>query len=145
MLYVAGRTGVKTPDDLRRIPVVMGSWGVETSSYTFPVLLNALAATKFKVVTGYRGAAETELAVERSEVDGRMSSWSQLKSTKAGPLAEGSLVVVTQTGVRRNPELPKIPLVAEMATTEQGRRILEFIDSEIRDWMGCPVHAGGAA
>jgi tripartite-type tricarboxylate transporter receptor subunit TctC len=108
----------------------MGSWGVETSSYTFPVLLNALAGTKFKVVTGYRGSTDVEIAVERNEVDGRMSSWSQLKATKAAPLAERALVVVIQTGVRRNPELPAIPLVAEMATTEQGRRILEFIDSE---------------
>jgi tripartite-type tricarboxylate transporter receptor subunit TctC len=130
VLYVAGRTGVKSTEDLRRTSVVMGSWGIETSSYMFPVLLNALAGTKFRVVTGYRGAPETELAIERNEVDGRLSSWSQLKSTKAAALADGKLVVVLQTGVRRNPELPTIPLVAEMATTEQGRRILEFIDSE---------------
>jgi hypothetical protein len=52
VLQVAGRTGVKTADDLRQIPLVIGSWGVETSSYTMPVLLNALAGTKFKVVTG---------------------------------------------------------------------------------------------
>jgi tripartite-type tricarboxylate transporter receptor subunit TctC len=130
VLYVTGRTGVKTPDDLRRLPVVMGSWGVETSSYTFPILLNALAGTKFKVVTGYRGANDVEIAVERNEVDGRLSSWSSLKAAKAGPLADGSLVVVMQTGVRRNPDLPSIPLIPEMATTEQGRRILQFIDSE---------------
>jgi len=130
VLYVTGRTGVRVSDDLRRLPVIMGSWGVETSSYTFPVLLNALAGTKFKVVTGYRGSSDVEIAVERNEVDGRMSSWSSLKAVKAGPLADGSLVVVIQTGVRRNPDLPSIPLIPEMAKTEQGRRILEFIDSE---------------
>ena len=29
-----------------------------------------------------------------------------------------------------------------MATNEQGRRILEFIDSEFRDWLGGPCHRG---
>jgi tripartite-type tricarboxylate transporter receptor subunit TctC len=130
VLQVAGRTGVKTADDLRRIPLVIGSWGVETSSYTIPVLLNALAATKFKVVTGYRGSAEVDLAVESGEVDGRISSWPTLKYTKAASLAEGKLVVVMQSGVKRNPDLPQVPLVGELATTEQGRRILEFIDSD---------------
>ena len=130
VLEVAGRTGIKSADDLRRIPVVIGSWGVETSSYTMPVLLNALAGTKLKVVTGYRGAAEVDLAVESGEVDGRISSWPTLKYTKAAALAEGKLVVVMQSGLKRNPDLSQVPLVAELAATEQGRRILEFIDSD---------------
>jgi tripartite-type tricarboxylate transporter receptor subunit TctC len=130
VLQVAGRAGVKTADDLRRVPLVIGSWGVETSSYTLPVLLNALAGTKFKVVTGYRGAAEVDLGIENGEVDGRISSWPTLKYTKAAALAEGKLVVVMQSGVKRNPDLPQVPLVGELATTEQGRHILEFIDSD---------------
>jgi tripartite-type tricarboxylate transporter receptor subunit TctC len=130
VLQVAGRTGVKTADDLRRISLAIGSWGVETSSYTIPVLLNALAGTKFKVVIGYRGAAEVDLAVERSEVDGRVSSWPTLKYSKADALAEGKLIVAMQGGVKRNPDLPQVPLVGELATTARGRRILEFIDSE---------------
>jgi tripartite-type tricarboxylate transporter receptor subunit TctC len=130
VLQVAGRTGVKTTDDLRRIPLVLGSWGVETSSYTMPVLLNALAGTKFKVVTGYRGAAEVDLAVESGEVDGRISSWSTLKYTKAAQLADGKVAVVMQSGLKRNPDLPQVPLIGELAATEQGRRILEFIDSD---------------
>ena len=130
VLQVAGRTGVKTADDLRRVALAIGSWGAETSSYTMPILLNALAGTKFKVVTGYRGAAEVDLAVESGEVDGRFSSWPTLKYTKAAALADGKLVVVMQSGLKRNPDLPQVPLVGELAATEQGRRILEFIDSD---------------
>src|SRR5262249_2007491 len=115
VLQVAGRTGVKTADDLRRVDLVIGSWGVETSSYTMPILLNALASTKFKVVTGYRGAAEVDLAAESGEVDGRISSWPTLKYTKAAALAEGKLVVVMQSGLKRNPDLPQVPLVGELA------------------------------
>src|SRR6202163_252333 len=127
VLQVAGRTGVKTADDLRRIPLVIGSWGVETSSYTLPVLLNALAGTKFKVVTGYRGAGEVDLAVEGGEVDGRISSCATLTLTRAAHLDDGKIVVLTQSAPREHPDLPRVPLVGEMATTAQGHRILEFI------------------
>jgi len=130
ILQVAGRTGVKAAADLRRLPVVIGSWGFETASYELPVLLNALAGTKFKVVTGYRGAPDVDLATEAGEVDGRISSWATLKFTKEAELKAGKIVVVLQSGVKRNPDLPDVPLVGEMATTEQGRRILEFIDSD---------------
>jgi tripartite-type tricarboxylate transporter receptor subunit TctC len=130
IMQVSGRTGVRTADDLRRLPVVLGSWGFETSSYTLPVLLNALAGTKFKVVTGYRGAADVDLAIEGGEADGRISSWATLKFTKAALLDEGKIVVVMQSGVKRHPDLPQVPLVGELATSEQGRRILEFIDSD---------------
>ncbi len=128
VIDVAGRTDVKTADDLRRIPVIMGSWGFETSSYTLPVLLNALAGTKFKVVTGYRGAPEVDLAIEKGEVDGRISSWSSLKFKKAALIDEGKIVVVMQSGVKRHPDLPNVPLISELATNEQGRRILGFIE-----------------
>jgi tripartite-type tricarboxylate transporter receptor subunit TctC len=130
IVQVSGRTGARTADDLRRIPVVMGSWGVETSSYTLPVLLDTLAGTKFKVVTGYRGAADVDLAIEGGEVDGRISSWGTLKFTKAAELDQGKIVVVLQSGVKRNPDLPDVPLVSEVATSERGRRILQFIDSD---------------
>jgi tripartite-type tricarboxylate transporter receptor subunit TctC len=130
VLQVAGRTGVRSAGDLHSIPLVIGSWGIETSSYTLPVLLNALAGTRFKVVTGYRGAAEVDLALESGEVDGRVSSWPTLKYTRAAALAEGKLVVVMQSGLKRNPDLADVPLGGELAPTEQGRRILEFVDSD---------------
>jgi tripartite-type tricarboxylate transporter receptor subunit TctC len=62
IMYVGAKTGVKSVADLKQRPVIIGSWGVTTSSYTMPVLLNALAGTQFKVITGYRGAADIDLA-----------------------------------------------------------------------------------
>src|SRR5262249_3601987 len=72
VMFVTSRTGVKTADDLKRTEVIIGSWGNTTDSYVTPTLLNALANTRFKVVTGYRGAPDVDLAVERGEVEGRV-------------------------------------------------------------------------
>jgi len=130
VMFVASRTGVTTAADLRRIPVVAGSWGPTTETYITPVLLNALAGTKFKVVTGYRGGPEVDLAVERGEVDGRMSSWTLLKTQRAQWLKDKFVVMPFQSGIKSHPELKGIPLVSELATTDEGRRILEFQNSD---------------
>jgi tripartite-type tricarboxylate transporter receptor subunit TctC len=130
VMFVASRTGVKTAADLRRIPVIAGSWGPTTETYITPALLNALADTKFKIVTGYRGGPEVDLAVERGEVDGRMSSWTLLKTQRAQWLKDKFVVTPFQSGIKSHPELKGIPLVSELATSEEGRRILEFQNSD---------------
>jgi tripartite-type tricarboxylate transporter receptor subunit TctC len=130
VMFVASRTGVKTADDLRRFTVVAGSWGPTTESFILPTLLNALADTKFKVVTGYRGGPDVDIAVERGEADSRTSSWSLLVSQRAHWLKEKFVVIPFQSGIKSHPELKDIPLVSELATTEEGRRILEFQNSD---------------
>src|SRR5262249_25068512 len=117
-------------DDLRRIPVVVGSWGNTTDSFITPTLLNTLAGTKFKVVTGYRGASDVDLAVEQGEVDSRVSSWTALKTQRNYWRTSGTVVVPFQTGLKRHPEMPQLPLISDLATDADGRRILEFMNSD---------------
>jgi tripartite-type tricarboxylate transporter receptor subunit TctC len=129
-MFVMSRTGVKTAEDLRRIKVIAGSWGNTTDSYMTPVLLNAFAGTAFKVVTGYRGASEVDLAIERGEADARVASWTTLKTTRSDWLRDGKLVVPLQTGLERHPDLPQLPLISDLASSDEGRRILEFVNSD---------------
>ena len=130
VVFVNTSTGVKVADDLKRLPVTIGSWGTTTDSYVTPTLLNALAGTKLKIVTGYRGASDVDLAIERNEVDARVSSWTAVKTTRGAWLSEGRIVVPFQTGLKRHPEIPQLPLVTELATSDEGRRILEFMNSD---------------
>jgi hypothetical protein len=120
VMFVASRTGVKNADDLRRIEVVAGSWGITTETYITPTLLNALAGTRFKIVTGYRGGPDVDLAVERGEVDGRMSSWTLLKTQRAHWLANGTVTIPFQAGLKSHPELAGVPLIASLALNEEG-------------------------
>lgn len=130
VMFIMSRTGVKTADDLRRIPVVVGSWGNSTDSFVTPTLLNALAGTRFKIVTGYRGAADVDLAIERGEADARVASWTALKTTRGEWLKDGSIVVPFQTGLQRHADLPQLPLIGDLATSDDGRRILQFMNSD---------------
>jgi tripartite-type tricarboxylate transporter receptor subunit TctC len=124
------RTGVKTAEDLRHDDVVVGSWGNTTDSYVTPMLLNALADTRFKIVTGYRGAADVDLAIERGEADARLASWTALKTTRGDWLRDGKVVVPFQTGLKRHPDLPQLPLISDLAASDDGRHILEFMNSD---------------
>lgn len=130
VMFVMSRTGVKTAEDLRRIPVVAGSWGNTTDSFVTPTLLNALAGTKFKIVIGYRGASDVDLAIERGEADARVASWTALKTTRSDWLRDGRIVVPFQTGIERHPDLPQLPLISDLALDGDGRHILEFMNSD---------------
>jgi tripartite-type tricarboxylate transporter receptor subunit TctC len=130
VMFVMSRTGVRTAEDLRRKDVVVGSWGNTTDSFVTPTLLNALAGTHFKIVTGYRGAADVDLAVERGEADARVASWTALKTTRGEWLKDGRIVVPFQTGLKRHADLPDLPLIGDLALSDDGRHILEFMNSD---------------
>jgi tripartite-type tricarboxylate transporter receptor subunit TctC len=130
VMFIAARTGVKTAEDLRRIPIVAGSWGPTSETFITPTLLNALADTRFKIVSGYRGGPDVDLAVERGEADGRMASWTLLKTQRAQWLRDKFVVIPFQAGVTSHPELADVPLIGTLAKTEEGRRIFEFQNSD---------------
>jgi tripartite-type tricarboxylate transporter receptor subunit TctC len=130
VVFVASHTGVKTADDLRRIVVAAGAWGPTTDSHVTPTLLNALAGTRMKIVTGYSGAAAVDLAIERQEVDARVASWTAVKTTHGAWLDDGRIAVLFQTGLKPHADLPQLPLISKLATSDEGRQILEFMNSD---------------
>ncbi|CAN0536923.1 unnamed protein product, partial [Laminaria digitata] len=46
---------VKSYDDVRKMQFIVGASGVASLNYQLPTFLNAVAGTKFKVITGYKG------------------------------------------------------------------------------------------
>lgn len=123
--------GVKTLEDARKTEVVVGALGAGGTLATYPAILNAVAGTKFKVVLGYAGAQLIDLAMERGEVDGRASySWSDLKRVRSEWLKEGKLNILVQFGLEKEPDLPDVPLIIDLARNEQERKILSFVAAD---------------
>src|SRR5262249_8519843 len=93
--------------------------------------LNALVGTKFKIVTGYPGGNDINLAMERGEVGGRGSnSWASWKSTRPQWLAEKEGIILVQGGVKSNAEVPDIPTLQDLARNEADRQVLTFIAAD---------------
>jgi hypothetical protein len=102
--------------------------GAGSETDTFPVVLNDLLGTKFKVITGYLGSQQTILAIESGEVDGRCGwSLSSLKSTKPDWLSEKRVNVLVQMALAKSPELPDVPLVMDLAKTDADRQLLTLL------------------
>src|SRR5262245_27647515 len=70
LISILKRTGVATLDDARRTPIVFGATGTSSGQFYLPNIMNKLFGTRFKIIPGYKTAAEIFLSMERGEIDG---------------------------------------------------------------------------
>ncbi len=104
---------------------VAGSGG---TTNIYPVLLNAVLGTRFKLVPGYPGTAEGNLAMERSEVDGIGAiTWASVKATQGEALRDHRLRILVQFGLMRHKELPEVPWIFDYARTDKDRAALKLV------------------
>ena len=121
-------------------PLTIGSTGAADDTYQFPALVNAVLGTKFKIVTGYPGGNDVSLALERGEVQGRCGwSWSSIKTTRFNWVRDKRIVVLVQMSLSKHPDLPDVPLIMDLAKTNEQRQIFKMIFA--RQTMGRPYLA----
>ncbi len=119
---------VKKAADLLEHELVAGGTGSDSLAIAIPKALNRLAGTKFRLVTGYTSSVDIMLAMERGELQGFCSiGWSYLKLRKADWLAEKKINILFQLALEKHPELPDVPLVADLARTPEDRQVLELL------------------
>jgi tripartite-type tricarboxylate transporter receptor subunit TctC len=128
-------TGVKSIEDTRSREVIAGASGRGAITFIYPTMMNELLGTKFKIVTGYTGGNQINLAMERGEVQARNNTWSSWKATKRAWLDEGKIAVIAQAGPRA-PDLVA-PSVESFARTPEERQLIELIVSGTQ--MGRPL------
>ena len=99
--------------------IVAGASGRGAITYIYPAMMNEFLGTKFKIVTGYPGGNQINLAMERGEVEARNNTWSSWKATKAAWLAEKKITVIAQAGPKaRDLDAPSVEDAAR--TPEEG-------------------------
>jgi tripartite-type tricarboxylate transporter receptor subunit TctC len=100
--------------------------------------MNALLGTRFKVILGYPGGNDINLAMERGEVDGRGSnSWTSWKTTRPDWVRENKINILVQIGLTKAPDLPDVPLLMELGTNDDDRRLLRVLSSSTH--IGRPI------
>jgi tripartite-type tricarboxylate transporter receptor subunit TctC len=124
-------TGIRTVQDVMQRELVVGATGVGSGSYYYPAALNTLIGTRFKIVSGYPGGNEANLAMERGETGGRGSnSWASWKSTKPQWLADKKIIMLVQIALKRDPELKDIPTMQDLAKNEADAKLLTFLSAD---------------
>ena len=126
VVIVWSATGIKSLADAKKRVVTMGATGAAGTSAIYPYLLNNMAGTKFKLVTGYRGMSATWLAMERGEIDGASNGLDTFRSGRPNWLKEKKVTGMVQVALSRQPEFPNVPLLYEVATNDLDRQVLRL-------------------
>jgi tripartite-type tricarboxylate transporter receptor subunit TctC len=132
--------GIKSFDDMRTKPFVIGATGAGADSDVFPTVLRKMFKLPMKTVAGYGSAAEVVVAIKRAEVDGRCGwSWSSLISWNRDMFESKELDVVLQLASQKLEELADVPLVTDVTNDPDQKTALKLIMS--RQTMARPYVA----
>jgi len=102
-----------------------------------PALANALLGTKFKIVGGYAGGNEVNLAMERGEVQGRTNQWGSWEGQRPQWIAEKKLNYLLQIGPKL-PELANVPTFGEVVKDPSHKDMVNLL--EVLQWVGRSVY-----
>jgi tripartite-type tricarboxylate transporter receptor subunit TctC len=131
---------VKTFDDLKRIEMPTGGTGPTDETQQIPKVINGVLGTRMKVIAGYAGGTEINLAMERGEVEGRCGlSWSSVKVSQRAWLEQKKINILVQVSAAKHADLPDVPLAGDLATTDEQKQIIRIMAA--RQVMGRPFFA----
>lgn len=116
---------IKSFDDVPKKEFTVGASGGRSTTVLFPTALIKYAGAKFKLVRGYSGTTDIQLAMERGEIDivGVYGLPSMLIS-QPGWIQRGEASIVYQAALKRHPLLPNVPTLPELAMSEEGLEVL---------------------
>ena len=127
MVFLWHTSPVKTFADAQKMESKLSGTGVGSTVSVYPLVTNNVLGTKFKLIMGYKGSAEAQLAVERGEVEGHSTSWTAVKVGHPDWYPTKKISIIVQYALKRHPELPEVPTVVELARNDEERAILSAV------------------
>ena len=122
------RSKFKSIEDAQQNQMIVSGTGAASTTDVYPVVLNELLGTKFKIITGFQGSQESTLAIERGEVDGRCGwGWSSIKSVKSEWVRDKKLNTLLQFALTRSAEFPDVPSVMELIKDDTNRQAMSLL------------------
>ena len=121
-------TAIKTWQDALTRPFTLAGEGSGSEPDNFARILKNVFGAKVKLVTGYPGGSEMNLAIERGEVDGRCGwSWDSIKSTRPDWLRDRKINLIAVFSLQKAADVPAaVPLIVDLAANEEQRQILRM-------------------
>jgi tripartite-type tricarboxylate transporter receptor subunit TctC len=133
----------KSVDDLRkagRPPARLGSTGAGATNAIFAEYSKNMLGLNVQHVRGYRGAADSFLAMQRGELDGQVISLSSIRAGQSALWKAGAFrLLIAFARTTRHPELPNVPTGRELVKNENARKLLDFIEAPF--FMALPLMA----
>jgi tripartite-type tricarboxylate transporter receptor subunit TctC len=120
---------VKTYDDLLKKEAILGGTGPGSGIVLFPKVMNAVLGTKFKIVIGYKSSEQINIAMERGEVEARAFGLTSIFAQRSDWVKEKKIRFLAQVGAKRDARIANVPLLTDLAKTEEQRQILKLVSS----------------
>jgi len=90
------------------------STGAGSASVQYPAFFNNVLGTRFKIVFGYPGGKEIDLAMERGEVEGRgINPYAGYIASEPDWIPGKKIIPLIQVGQEKEPALPDVPLLLD--------------------------------
>jgi tripartite-type tricarboxylate transporter receptor subunit TctC len=129
MVAVWHTAPAQTLDEAKQKEVIIGATGRASPTFTVPQALNELIGTKFKMVLGYNGVNDLNLAMERGEIQGRGASWVSVITQAPQFIADKKLKALAVEGLTREPGIPDVPTLVELAKTDREQQAMRLMSA----------------
>ncbi len=128
---------VQKLSDLRTKELIVAATGSGADSLTYPVILRDLFHLKLRIVQGYPGSRDMNLAVERGEAHGTFISYDT--ALREPGLKDGSRRLLVQGRLTSDPRIKDVPGLNDLDLSPAERKAAEFF--LLRADMGRPFVA----
>lgn len=119
-------SGIGSIADAKARPFVAGGVGANSLPTMNFRLLNELAGTQFKIITGYKGTAEMHLAMERGEINAYNNAWDFVENRYLADVKSGRFSIIYVNSLGRVPELASVPNIADFARTDVEKAFMRI-------------------
>jgi tripartite-type tricarboxylate transporter receptor subunit TctC len=126
----AATAPIKSTVDLFERELIVGGSGASSTLSIVPTVLNHVLGTKFRIIEGYRGTQDVVLAIERGELQGACSSYSQFRPFDR-LFNEGKLRIMFRVEEAVINAIPDVPSIFEFAKTDEQRQLMRFVFSSV--------------
>jgi tripartite-type tricarboxylate transporter receptor subunit TctC len=126
----AATAPIKSTADLFERELIAGGSGASSTLSIVPTVLNHVLGTKFRIIEGYRGTQDVVLAIERGELQGACSSYSQFRAFDR-LFNEGKLRILFRVEEAVINAIPDVPSIFEFAKTDEQRQLMRFVFSSV--------------
>lgn len=106
---------------------VFGGGAPSAITSQHPQILRNVLGANIKVITGYQGSRDINLAMQRGEVHGTCGMFSSsIKTSWNREVSSGELRLVMQVGPKKSLEFGDVPHVFDYGKSEEDRGVLDF-------------------
>jgi tripartite-type tricarboxylate transporter receptor subunit TctC len=121
------KSGLTSFEDARKREVTVGAGQSSSTSAIYARALNAYAGSRFKIITGYSGTTEIQLAVDRGEVEVNGGESLPTVIVQHPDWLQGKAVFLYQNGLQRFSQLSQVPTMTELVTSDEGRMVMRVL------------------